>query len=185
VNVYHFVASTFREETEVAEGSGTSLAADLEFLYRAAKKVQEIREDLGRVGPVIAEQVEEAIRATGDTGYTFALSIESSPKRRQNDGGLSQSSRTGEHMTEDSEWFRTGEQLSAQGFERHGLEWIQAPGRIGMDRSQESGVHDSRSDQRYGRLYEAKMTHFYDHRFGSYGTRGNERGFPSTPTDLA
>lgn len=61
VNVYHFVASTFREETEFAEGSGTSLAADLEFLYRAAKKVQQIREDLGRVGPVIAEQVEEAM----------------------------------------------------------------------------------------------------------------------------
>jgi hypothetical protein len=36
-------------------------------------------------------------------------------------------------MTEDSEWFRTGEQPSAQGFERHGLESIQAPGRIGMD----------------------------------------------------
>jgi ERCC4-related helicase len=61
VNVYHFVAASFREEAQDAEGSGTSLAADLEFLYRAAKKVQQIREDLGRVGPVIAEQVEEAM----------------------------------------------------------------------------------------------------------------------------
>ena len=46
-------------------------AADLEFLYRAAKKVQQIREDLGKVGPVIAEQVEEAMlgkRRVLDTG---------------------------------------------------------------------------------------------------------------------
>jgi hypothetical protein len=43
VKVYHFVASGFGEETEVAEGSGASLAADLEFLYHAAKKVQQIR----------------------------------------------------------------------------------------------------------------------------------------------
>ena len=57
------IASSFREEAEFAEGSGTSLAADLEFLYRAAKKVQQIREDLGRVGPVIAEQVEEDLLA--------------------------------------------------------------------------------------------------------------------------
>src|ERR1700722_19455618 len=61
VNVYHFVASGFREEAEFAAGAGTSLAADLEFLYRAAKKIQQIREDLGKVGPVIAEQVEEAM----------------------------------------------------------------------------------------------------------------------------
>lgn len=61
VLVYHFVAAGFREETPSAEGSGSSLAADLEFLYRAAKKVQQIREDLGKAGPVIAEQVEEAM----------------------------------------------------------------------------------------------------------------------------
>jgi superfamily II DNA or RNA helicase len=61
VLVYHFVASGFREEAPLTEGSGSSLAADLEFLYRAAKKVQQIREDLGKVGPVIAEQVEEAM----------------------------------------------------------------------------------------------------------------------------
>jgi superfamily II DNA or RNA helicase len=71
VLVYHFVASGFREEVAPTEGSGSSLAADLEFLYRAAKKVQQIREDLGKVGPVIAEQVEEAMlgrRRVLDTG---------------------------------------------------------------------------------------------------------------------
>src|SRR5690606_3218027 len=37
------------------------LEADLEFLMRAAIKVNTIREDLGKVGPVISEQVEEAM----------------------------------------------------------------------------------------------------------------------------
>lgn len=71
VLVYHFVAAGFREETPPEEGSGSSLAADLEFLFRAAKKVQQIREDLGKVGPVIAAQVEEAMlgkRRVLDTG---------------------------------------------------------------------------------------------------------------------
>jgi hypothetical protein len=77
VNVFHFVASTFREETEFAEGSGTSLAADLEFLYRDARKVQQIREDLGRVGPVIAEQVEEAMRGACRTQQVLAALVAS------------------------------------------------------------------------------------------------------------
>jgi hypothetical protein len=33
----------------------------LEFLLRAARKVEQIREDLGKVGPVIAQQVEQAM----------------------------------------------------------------------------------------------------------------------------
>ena len=37
------------------------LEADLEFLMRVARKIETIREDLGKVGPVIAEQVEEAM----------------------------------------------------------------------------------------------------------------------------
>ncbi|MCU0842843.1 MAG: hypothetical protein MUC79_14155, partial [Thiobacillaceae bacterium] len=38
-----------------------SLEADHEFLMRAVLKVDQIREDLGKVGPVIAAQVEEAM----------------------------------------------------------------------------------------------------------------------------
>ena len=34
---------------------------DLEFLMRAVRKVESIREDLGKVGPVIADQVEDAM----------------------------------------------------------------------------------------------------------------------------
>ena len=37
------------------------LEADLEFLMRAARKIEAIREDLGKVGPVIATQVQEAM----------------------------------------------------------------------------------------------------------------------------
>ncbi len=82
VNVYHFVAAGFREEAEFAEGSGSSLAADLEFLYRAAKKVQQIREDLGKVGPVIAEQVEEAMLGKRRRLDTARAERENEPVKR-------------------------------------------------------------------------------------------------------
>ena len=82
VKVYHFVASGFREETEFGEGSGASLSADLEFLYRAAKKVQQIREDLGKVGPVIAEQVEEAMLGKRRRLDTARAERENEPVKR-------------------------------------------------------------------------------------------------------
>lgn len=72
VNIYHFVGSGFSRsasETEAeakakagqASSDPGSLEADHEFLMRAVLKVEQIREDLGKVGPVIAEQVEEAM----------------------------------------------------------------------------------------------------------------------------
>jgi hypothetical protein len=82
VKVYHFVASGFREDAEFAEGSGASLSADLEFLYRAAKKVQQIREDLGKVGPVIAEQVEEAMLGKRRRLDTARAERENEPVKR-------------------------------------------------------------------------------------------------------
>lgn len=54
------------------------------------------------------------------------------------------------NMTSASESFRTAEQLSAQGFHRDGPDW-----------RHEDGRH-------YVPLYEAKMIHHFDHRFGSY-----------------
>jgi superfamily II DNA or RNA helicase len=58
VHVYHFVNAGFdkAKRDAVAELDG-----ELEFLLRAALKVESIREDLGKVGPVIAAQVEEAM----------------------------------------------------------------------------------------------------------------------------
>jgi superfamily II DNA/RNA helicase len=82
VLVYHFVAAGFREETPLIDGSGSLLAADLEFLYRAAKKVQQIREDLGKAGPVIAEQVEEAMLGRRRTLDTSRAERESEPVKR-------------------------------------------------------------------------------------------------------
>jgi hypothetical protein len=56
VTIYHFAPSS----AATAKGrSRDELDDDLEFLYVAAKKTSQIREDLGRVGPVIAEQIEE------------------------------------------------------------------------------------------------------------------------------
>ena len=61
------------------------------------------------------------------------------------------------HMSNDSGHFRTAEQLSEQGFCRDGSNWRHEDGRA------------------YVPLYEAKMVHHFDHRFGSYA------GLPDRP----
>lgn len=61
VFIWHPVGAGYRDreyDTEVKTGE---LEGDLEFLMIAARKVLVIREDLGKVGPVIARQVEEAM----------------------------------------------------------------------------------------------------------------------------
>lgn len=70
VHVHHFVGAGF-DATKPGQLPG-DLEGDLEFLLRAALKVEAIREDLGKVGPVIADQVEEAMlgrRRTLDTSH--------------------------------------------------------------------------------------------------------------------
>jgi superfamily II DNA or RNA helicase len=59
VLVYHFVGRGFSAST--AQTRSGDLEGDLEFLMRAVLKVETIRQDLGKVGPVIAAQVEEAM----------------------------------------------------------------------------------------------------------------------------
>jgi superfamily II DNA or RNA helicase len=59
VLIYHFVSKGYKRQTETIPVG--ELEADLEFLARAAEKVEHIREDLGKVGMVIAAQVEEAM----------------------------------------------------------------------------------------------------------------------------
>lgn len=61
VDIHHFVPAGYDHETPDPGLDPGDLAGDLEFLYRAVKKVDQIREDLGKVGPVIAQQVEEAL----------------------------------------------------------------------------------------------------------------------------
>ena len=59
VNIYHFVSAGF--DSNQSDTSSDGLAADLDFLRLAIKKVESIREDLGKVGPVIAKKVEKAM----------------------------------------------------------------------------------------------------------------------------
>lgn len=62
VHIFHFVGKGYLDrERRLAETKVGDLEADLEFLMRAVRKVEQIREDLGKVGPVIAEQVEDAM----------------------------------------------------------------------------------------------------------------------------
>jgi len=62
VLIYHFVGQGYQQREAIsAETKVGDLEADLEFLMRAVRKVETIREDLGKVGPVIAQQVEEAM----------------------------------------------------------------------------------------------------------------------------
>jgi hypothetical protein len=64
VDIYHFVGSHLQDrpvdEPVMIEQVGT-LDGDLEFLWIALKKVEAIRQDLGKVGSVIAEQVVQAM----------------------------------------------------------------------------------------------------------------------------
>ena len=62
VLIDHFVGKGYNDrERSMDDTKVGDLEADLEFLMRAVRKVEAIREDLGKVGPVIAEQVEEAM----------------------------------------------------------------------------------------------------------------------------
>lgn len=69
--IHHFVSAGYRQEALSLEGSFSDLDADLEFLWRVVRKIEQIKEDLGKVGPVIAEQVEEAM-----LGYRRQLQTE-------------------------------------------------------------------------------------------------------------
>lgn len=80
VSIYHFVCAGFER---TAPGTARDeLDADLEFLFRAAKKVEAIREDLAKVGPVIAAQVEEAMLGRPRWLDTTRAEQEAEPARR-------------------------------------------------------------------------------------------------------
>lgn len=61
VTIWHPVGAGYREREFGADVRVGDLEGDLEFLMIAARKVEAIRHDLGKVGPVIASQVEEAM----------------------------------------------------------------------------------------------------------------------------
>jgi superfamily II DNA or RNA helicase len=62
VLIHHFVGKGYNDrERHNVETAVGDLEADLEFLMRAVRKIEAIRVDLGKVGPVIADQVSEAM----------------------------------------------------------------------------------------------------------------------------
>ncbi|RJP23255.1 MAG: helicase [Candidatus Omnitrophota bacterium] len=61
VLIHHFVCKGYQSQAGMVDLNVGELEADLEFLKRVAIKVDQIRTDLGKVGPVIAQQVEEAM----------------------------------------------------------------------------------------------------------------------------
>jgi len=81
VKIYHFVGKDYQAQATSGTRPG-DLEGDLEFLMRAALKVNNIREDLGKVGPVIAAQVEEAMLGRRVTLDTSRAERESEPVRR-------------------------------------------------------------------------------------------------------
>ena len=69
VLIYHFVAEGYKQrQSGSLSGAASDLDDDLEFLMRVAQKVETIREDLGNVGPVLADDVEAAM-----LGHGYAL----------------------------------------------------------------------------------------------------------------
>lgn len=81
VLVYHFVGKGY-DIRRIDGARPGDLEGDLEFLMRAAVKVEAIREDLGKVGPVISAQVEQAMLGNRRTLDTTQAERDSAPARR-------------------------------------------------------------------------------------------------------
>ena len=92
--IYHFSPAGFGRRDSVspsnslqvqpdtpAEAQGV-LEWDLEFLMLAVKKVEQIREDLGKVGPVIADQVTEAMLGQRSALQTADAEMAAQPVRQ-------------------------------------------------------------------------------------------------------
>jgi superfamily II DNA or RNA helicase len=83
VLIHHFVGTGFRQNARNAiEREPGDLEGDLEFLLRAVKKVETIREDLGKVGPVISSQVTEAMLGRRQHLNTDQAERDAAPARR-------------------------------------------------------------------------------------------------------
>lgn len=83
VKIHHFVGKGYNDrERGMADTKVGDLDADLEFLMRAVRKVEAIREDLGKVGPVIADQVQDAMLGRRTRLDTSKAEAESEPVRK-------------------------------------------------------------------------------------------------------
>lgn len=82
VEIFHFAGRGFDKTAIDPRGKPGELEGDLEFLARMAIKVNQIREDLGKVGPVIATQVEEAMLGRRVRLDTATAERDAEPVRR-------------------------------------------------------------------------------------------------------
>jgi superfamily II DNA or RNA helicase len=82
VHIYHPIAKGFDASTIDPQAEVGDLAGDLEFLMRVVRKVNEMRNDLGAVSPVIAAQVEEAMRGDRKDVDTAAADAKRDRSRR-------------------------------------------------------------------------------------------------------
>ncbi len=78
--IHHFVGAGFQSAD--ARVHRSRLDDDLEFLKFVAEKIETIREDLGKVGPVLAQQVEEAMLGRRARLDTSQAEREAEPARR-------------------------------------------------------------------------------------------------------
>lgn len=81
--IFHFVPQGYKTQGDTTQTDAPvgALDGDLEFLMLVAKKVEQIREDLGKVGPVIAEQVSDAMLGRRSTLQTEAAEKQAQPAR--------------------------------------------------------------------------------------------------------
>jgi superfamily II DNA or RNA helicase len=84
VRVFHFVSQGYNQRRgQTSDVPAGELEADLEFLMRVAQKVETIREDLGSVGQVLADDVEAAMLGRGyNLARTETAERGSEPVRR-------------------------------------------------------------------------------------------------------
>ncbi|MCP5190703.1 MAG: DEAD/DEAH box helicase [Pseudomonadales bacterium] len=83
VLIHHFVGQGYQQNARNAiERPPGDLEGDLEFLLRAVRKVEHIREDLGKVGPVISAQVTEAMLGRRRALNTDHAEREAEPARK-------------------------------------------------------------------------------------------------------
>lgn len=81
--IFHFVSEGYAKGSTGRGDSADDLGADLEFLWRVAQKVDQIREDLGSVSPVISEQVTAAMLGGERRLDTLDAERRADPARRQ------------------------------------------------------------------------------------------------------
>lgn len=80
--IVHFAPAGFSRQSLDRDAPVGELEGDLEFLMRAVQKVEQIREDLGKVGPVIADQVTEAMTGARSRLDTARAERDATPTRR-------------------------------------------------------------------------------------------------------